>query len=127
MPDAYTVVGSVNSVQTAYDRAAYFALRPQLYFDQVADVQPPRQDKPGLTVKFTLWTDMAVASTALNESVDVDAVALADSQVTVTLVEYGNAAISTARLRAGTFLEFDSALANLIGYNAGLSQDAIAV
>jgi N4-gp56 family major capsid protein len=127
MADAYTVVGSVNSFQTAYDRLAYFALRPQLHFDMVADVQPTQQAMPGLTVKFTSWTDMAVASTALNESVDVDAVALADSQVTVTLVEYGNAAITSARVRAGSFLSVDTAAANLVGFNAGLSQDAIAV
>lgn len=127
MTDAYTVVGSVTTVQTAYDRLAYFALRPQLHFDQVADVKPSRQSMPGSAVKFTTWTDMAVASTALNESVDVDAVALADSQVTLTLVEYGNAAVTTAKLRGTSFLGVDEDAAALIGYNAGLSQDAIAV
>jgi hypothetical protein len=31
--DAYTTTASVNSVQAAYDRYAYFALRPNLFFD----------------------------------------------------------------------------------------------
>ena len=39
--------------------------------------------------------DLPVASTALNESTDVSAVALSDSTLSVTLAEYGNAVIST--------------------------------
>jgi N4-gp56 family major capsid protein len=125
--DAYTIVSSVNSVQTAYDRLAYFALRKMLVFDQVAEVTPTEQTQPGLTVKFTIWSDLAVASTALNESTDVDAVQLADSQITVTLVEYGNVVIPSQRVKAGSFLYVERDAANIVGYNGGLSQDAIAV
>lgn len=126
MPDAYTTTASVGLDQAAYDRLAYFALRPELYFDAVADVQPTRQDKPGSSVIFTIISDLAVASTALNESVDVDAVAMADSNVTVTLVEQGNAVITTAKLRGTSFLEVDPLVANVVGFNAGISQDTIA-
>src|SRR5437660_1356433 len=99
MADSYTTTASVDFDQTAYDRVAYYALRPQLYFDQAADVRPTRQSMPGSAVVFTIVSDLSVASTALNESVDVSAVALADTQVTVTLAEYGNAVITTALLR----------------------------
>lgn len=126
MADAYTQVSSVTSVQAAYDRLAYFALRPMLHFDQAAEVKPTRQAMPGSSVKFTFWADMAAATTALTETTDVDAVALSDSQVTVTLLEYGNAVLTTAKLRGTSFLQVDPDAANIIGYNAGLSQDTLA-
>src|SRR5579872_6797653 len=105
MSDAYTTTASVDYVQTAYDRLAYPALRPELHFDRVADVRPTAQSMPGLTVQFTIQSDLPVASTALNESTDVSAVALSDSTLTVTLAEYGNAVITTAKLRGGAFVD----------------------
>jgi N4-gp56 family major capsid protein len=126
MADAYTTTASVGFDQSAYDRLAYFALRPEMYFDRVADVQPTRQSMPGAAVIFTLITELSVASTALNESVDVDAVALADANVTVTLVEYGNAVITTAKLRGTSYIEVDPVVANVIGFNAGISIDTVA-
>lgn len=121
-----TTTATLESVQAAYDRYAYFALRPQLIFDQVATVKPTRQSMPGSSVKFTIYEDLAAATTTLNESVDVDAVALADGQVTVTLLEKGNAAVTTAKLIGTSFLSVETDKANIIGYNAGLSQDTIA-
>lgn len=126
MADAFTQVSSVTTVQTGYDQLAYFALRPMLHFDQAFEVKPSKQDKPGSTVKFTFWADMAAAITALSETVDVDAVALSDSQVTVTLVEQGNAVLTTAKLRGTSFLNVDADAANIVGYNAGLTQDTLA-
>jgi len=124
--DAYTTTGAVDYDQAAYDRLAYFALRPELYFDGVADVKPTDQAMPGSSVIFTQQADLAVASTALNESVDVNAVALSDTQVTVTLAEYGNAVITTALLRGVSFIPLDPVVANVIGFNAGVSQDTVA-
>jgi N4-gp56 family major capsid protein len=121
-----TTTASLDSVQAAYDRLAYFALRPELHFDQVASVKPTKQSMPGSSVKFTQYADLGVASTALNESVDVDAVVLDDALVTVTLVEYGNTAITTAKLRGTSFLSVDSDAANIVGFNAGISQDTVA-
>lgn len=126
MPDAYTTTGSVDYSKAAYDRLAYFALRPELYFDPVADVKPTAQSMPGSSVAFTIQSDLAVASTALNESIDVSAVAMSDSQVTLTLAEYGNAVITTAKLRGTSFIDLDPVVANVIGFNAGISLDTLA-
>ena len=126
MPDVYTTTSSVNYVQTAYDRLAYFALRPELFFDNAADVRPTNQSMPGSSVTFTIQNDLAIASTALNESTDVSAVALSTSTVNITLSEYGNAVITTAALRGEAFVEIDPVLANTIGYNAGVSIDEVA-
>lgn len=126
MADAYTTTGSVTYDQTAYDRLVYFALRPELFFDRVADVGPTRQSMPGASVVFNFATELAAAVTPLSEAVDVDAVAMANTQLTLTLVEYGNAVITTAKIRATSFVEIDPVVANLIGYNAGLSIDTLA-
>ena len=126
MADAYTQVSSLDSVQAAYDRLAYFALRPEMYFDMMADIKPTKQSMPGSSVKFTTYVEMAEATTALSETVDVDAVALDDGQTTVTLVEQGNAVLTTAKLRGTSFNNVDADAANLIGYNAGISLDTLA-
>ena len=126
MADALTTTASLAVDQTAYDRYLYFALRPEMYFDPVADVGPTNQSMPGAAVVFTIISDLSVASSALNQSVDVDAVAMADSQVTVTLVEYGNAVKTTAKLRGTSFVSLDPAVANVVGYNAGVSMDTVA-
>jgi len=112
--------------QTAFDLTAWYALRPQLYYDAVADVKATRQSSPGAAVTFNIAADFAAATATLNESTDVDAVAVSDSQVTLTLAEKGAAMISTAKLRGTSFIEFDPVAANLVGYWAGLSMDTLA-
>lgn len=126
MADAYTGTPSVGWDQAAWDRLAYFAFRPEVHFDALCDVKPTRQSMPGKTVSFTQVGDLAVATTALSESVDVDAVAMSDSQVTLTLAEFGNATITTAFLRAVSFLPVDAIQAEVIGANMGQSLDIIA-
>jgi N4-gp56 family major capsid protein len=94
-------------------------------FDQAADVQPVQQAMPGTGVTFTIFADISAATSTLNEVTDVTPVALSDSQVTVTLNEYGNAVVTTAKLRGTAFTDVDSAAANIIGYNAGDSIDQV--
>lgn len=120
-----TQLSSVSVDQVAFDRLAYFALRSELLFDQAADVQPVQQAMPGTGVTFTIFADIAAATSTLNEVTDVTPTALSDSQVTVTLNEYGNAVVTTAKLRGTAFLDVDSAAANIIGYNAGDSIDQV--
>jgi len=120
-----TTTSSLSVDQVAFDRLAYFALRSELLFDQAADVQPTQQAMPGSGVTFTIFADIAAATSTLNEVTDVTPTALSDSQVTVTLNEYGNAVVTTAKLRGTAFLDVDSAAANIIGYNAGDSIDQV--
>jgi N4-gp56 family major capsid protein len=122
---AYTELSSLSTDQVAFDQIAYFALRSEMLFDAAADVQPVAQSMPGTSVKFTIFSELATATTPLTETVDVTAVAMADSQVEVTLTEYGNAINTTAKLRGTSFLDVDAVAANLIGYNAGSSMDTV--
>lgn len=122
---AYTTVSSVDYAQTAYDRLAYFAYRPELYYDRAVEVRPTRQAMPGATVIFTIQNDLPIASVPLNESVDVTPVAMSDSQVSVALAEYGNVTVTTAKLRGEAFVEIDPIQSNVVGYNAAVSIDEI--
>jgi len=124
--DAFTAQGSLDFSKQAYDRMAYFALRPELYFDAVADVQPTAQSMPGSSVQFTIVNDLAIQSAALTELNDVNTVSLSDSTVNLTLAEYGNAVLTTAKLRGTSFIDIDPIVANVVGYNAGVSLDTIA-
>ena len=128
MADAtFTGSGSLDFSQQAYDRMAYFALRPELYFDAAADVMPTAQSMPGASVQFTIVNDLPIASSALSDqTADVSATALSDSTVNLTLFEYGNAVITTAKLRGTSFIDIDPVVANVVGYNAGVSLDTIA-
>lgn len=117
---------SLSTDQVAFEKLAYFALRPEMYFDQFADVQATNATNPGASIKFTVFADLAAATTELGEAEDVTPVSMSDSQVTVTLKEYGNATVTTAKLRASSFLPVDPVAAQAVGYNAGLSIDTIA-
>ena len=122
---AFTQGSSLSVDQAAFDQIAYFALRSELLFDAASDVQPVAQSMPGTSVAFTIFSELADATATLTETTDVTAVAMADSQVTVTLAEYGNAINTTAKLRGTSFLDVDTVAANLIGYNAGSSIDTV--
>lgn len=123
-----TTSTTANTVQTAYDRAIRTALRPHLHFDACADVRPTMQDKPGSSVVFTINTDLAANSTALDESTDVSPATLGSSTVSVTLSEYGDAVEVTEKLRGVSFdmPAFDRGAAERVGFQAGISLDTIA-
>jgi N4-gp56 family major capsid protein len=117
---------SLSTDQVAFEKLAYFALRPEMYFDQFADVQATNATNPGASIKFTVFADLSAATTPLGEAEDVTPVSMSDSQVTVTLEEYGNATVTTAKLRASSFMPVDPVAAQAVGYNAGLSIDTLA-
>ena len=127
MPDVMTTTASLSYDQTMWDRAIYYPLRPELYFDMFADVKKTdATPDQGATLTFTKFNDMAAATTPLSETVDIDAVAISDAQVSLTLAEYGNGVNTTFRVRATSFIGLDRPVANLVGYNAGLSLDTLA-
>lgn len=123
---AITGVSALDYDTTAYDQMAYYAYRPELYFDAFADVKPTNQSHVGAAVVFSIQNDLAVASSPISETADVTPATLSDSQVTVTLAEYGNAVTTTALVRGTSYIDLDPVVANVIGFNAGVSVDTIA-
>lgn len=118
--------GLTNLVQTAYDRYVEMALRSQPLIRDIADKRPVQQAMPGSSVVFQIYQDLAQATGTLTENVDPDAVAMSNTnQVTVTLNEYGNAALLTRKLGLFSLSDVDPAAADIIAYNMGDSLDAV--
>jgi len=115
-----------NLVQTAYDQYVRMALRSIPVMRSLADVKPVQQAMPGSSVVFSIYSDLAQATSTLTESSDVSSIALGNpSQVTVTLAEYGSAVSTTKKLNLTSFNDVDSALADIIAYNAADSIDNV--
>lgn len=113
-------------VQTAYDQYVRMALRSIPVMRALADVKPVQQAMPGSSVVFSIYSDLAQATSTLSESTDVNSIALGNpSQVTVTLNEYGSAVTTTKKLNLTSFNDVDSALADIIAYNAADSIDNV--
>jgi N4-gp56 family major capsid protein len=115
-------------VKVAYDRYVEFALRSQPLVRSVADKRPAQQAMPGSSVVFSLYNDLAAATSALSEATDPDAVALSDvSTTSVTLAEYGNASLVTRKLQLFSLSDVDPAVADIIAFNMADSLDKLAM
>lgn len=131
MANAFTDILSgaslgTNLVKTAYDRLVEFQLRAMPWYRNIADKRPVQQTQPGSSVVFNLYQDLATATATLNEVVDPDAVAIPQTQnVTVTLNEYGNAALVTRKLRMFSLSDVDPGIADILAYNMVDSMDTV--
>jgi N4-gp56 family major capsid protein len=115
-----------NLVRTAYDQYVRMALRSIPVMRALADVKPVQQAMPGSSVVFSIYSDLAQATSTLTEASDVSSIALGNpNQITVTLNEYGSAVTTTKKLNLTSFNDVDTALADIIAYNAADSIDAV--
>ena len=74
-----------NLVRTAYDQYVRMALRSIPVMRAIADVKPVQQAMPGSSVVFSIYSDLAQATSTLTETSDVSSIALGNpNQVTVT-------------------------------------------
>lgn len=86
----------------------------------------PGTDGTATSVQLTVYKNLPLISSTISESIDIEGVQLSDTSIAVSMGEYGNAAQDTKRLRAIGRTDIPSAFQELIGRNAGLSQDVIA-
>lgn len=120
-------VGSAGVVQKAYDRLVEFALRAQPLIRSVADKRPARQAMPGSSIVLQVYNDLITKKSSLTETTDPDSVALGTpNQVTLTLNEYGNAALVTRKLQLFSLADVDPAIANIVAFNMADSIDELA-
>jgi N4-gp56 family major capsid protein len=121
MANVYTDAGTAyaNLVAAGYDKYLEYQLRSTPQFRQFVDKHPVDVTNVGNTVTLSLIQEFAaLATTPLTETVDPDAVAPpAPVRVTVTYNEYGNAEITTLKLRNTAFTPPDPAIANVLGKN----------
>ena len=122
-----TTSGTLSAlVTTAYDQYVRMALRSIPVMRSLADVKPVQQAMPGSSVVFSIYSDLAQATSTLTEANDVSSIALGNpNTVTVTLNEYGSAVTTTKKLNLTSFNDVDSALADIIAYNAADSIDNV--
>lgn len=127
MANAYTDTSAMsNAVQAAYDKRFEFALRSQPLFRAIADKRPADTTAPGGSIVLERYQDLAVATTALTETVDPDSVAMGNpTTTTLTLNEYGNPILRTRKLYLYSLTDVDPAIANIIAFNAADSIDTV--
>jgi N4-gp56 family major capsid protein len=115
-----------NLVQTAYDQYVRMALRSIPVMRALADVKPVQQAMPGSSVVFSIYSDLAQATSNLTETTDVSSIALGNpNNISVTLLEYGSAVTTTKKLNLTSFNDVDAALADIIAYNSADSIDNV--
>jgi len=130
VPDAFTSTDpstlGTSLVQTAYDRAIAWELWPLPLFRKLATKKPVEQAMPGETVVMQLAGYLSPATSPLQETVDVSAVALPSTRsVSVTLQEWGNAVVTTMKLRQVALADVDPIVAKTIAKNMADSLDGI--
>lgn len=125
MANVYTdTVAMAQLIQTAYDRFVEFALRSMPTYRSIVDKRPVQQSMPGSSVVFNIYQDLAPVTASLTETVDPDAVGVPNTTpVTVTLAEWGNAALVTRKLRLFSLSDVDPAIADILAYNMSSSLD----
>jgi N4-gp56 family major capsid protein len=116
-----------NLIQTAYDKYVEMALRSQPLLRNLADKQPTNVTSPGVTIQLALYaTELTDVSAALTENVDPDSVSLpTPGTVSLTLAEYGNAALLTRKLGLTSLTDVDPIAADLIAWNMASSIDGL--
>lgn len=120
--------GGAGLVQYAYDRMLEFELRDEPLIRSVADKRPAKQAMPGDVINLQRYVDLAKATTALTETTDVTAPAVATPTLTqITLQEFGNAAIVTRKLQLTSLADVDPDVATLIARNMADSIDEVAM
>ena len=131
MANAYNSTTSAvgtNIALAAYDRYIEMALRATPFISDLADKKPAQQAMAGSSVVFQIFTDLAVATSPLSETVNPDAVALgATTTISVPLVEYGNSSLATRKLELTSLTDFDAALADIVAFNMKDTIDTIAL
>lgn len=114
-----TTTSWTTRVATALDLSVAPYLREEPIFRAFTDSRPERQAHPGKVVTKTVRGELALATTPLSESLDVDSVAAPDDrQFNITMNEYGNAMVDTHLLRK---VDWSQAAAAEIGQELGLN------
>lgn len=114
-------------VKATFDKVIAFKTRQEPMLRKFATVRPVDIAYPGSSIDlFIHGTDLSLATTPLDEYQDPDFVALpAPGKVTLTLNEYGNATVTTLRLREFSFSQINPLQAEMLGRNMRDSLDKL--
>ena len=124
-----TITGSLDQLAatTAYDLLARKPLRAKLVHEQFATVQSSNLSHDGDKVNFNFVADLTVSTTALADEIsDAPQEALADSAVTVTMLEYGRVVAKSRKVVGTSMVAIDPIAAERVGRVAGVVHDELA-
>lgn len=119
-----------NQVIGVFNKIVDMSLAPAIRFakDAVSVTKTPDQltdAKPGSTVTWTRMDRIPTNVTALSETASGTAASLSDSQVTVTLNEYGNFVTTTEKLEELAFTDVKNLARNVVVENSARTVDEL--
>lgn len=113
-------------IEKALNREVDWAFREQPTFRQMVDKNVGTLTNPGQPAKLLIMNDLALATTALTENVDPDAVAVpAPTVITVSPLEYGNATLRTLKMQELVYTNVVPEIAMVVGRNMIDSTDKL--
>ena len=114
-------------VKATFDKLIRFRQRTEAYYRRFATVRPADLAYPGQSIDmFRMGAELSLATTPLGEYEDPDYVALpAPTKKTLTLNEYGNATVTTMRIKDFSWASIDPIQAELVGRNMSDSVDKL--
>lgn len=113
-----------NEVAIYYDRRFLQRARAMLVHQEGAQLRG-LEGNTGKQVIFNRFSPLALATSALTEGTNPTAVTLTDTQVTVTLAEYGNSIQVTRLLSTVDIDDRDKEKIDVVAQNMGESLDAL--
>lgn len=102
------------TILDVYSKEIEFHAQPVLRFAQFAVVKTDLQAQPGLTVKVTIYDNLALGG-ELEENKPITTQALSTSQKEISVKEYGNAIAVTELLLQASFDDVMGSAAKLLG------------
>ena len=128
MADFTTVITDAGVIDadevTQFEEGVIYGSTPELVVDQVATIQRQANAK---IIQFAKYANLAAATTALSDGVEVTSEALADSVVTLTPAEQGNVVTLAINANVESGGKAARAAGFLVGRNAGTSLDALGI
>ena len=112
-------------VLTIYSKDIMFQAQPVLKFDQFAQVKTDLNATPGKTITFFKYNNLS-AGGVLTEGTPLATQALAGSQVSISVYEYGNAVAVSNMLLVTAFSDVMADTAKLLGQDYAKVVDVLA-
>lgn len=119
-----TTTGLTQVMSTYYDKVFLERAKAELRHDFGAQVKNHKMNM-GKVVRFTRFTPLALATTALTEGTDPSAVDMTATNVDATLAEYGNYTIVSSLFSATSIDDNLAEHVDIHGTNAGETLDAV--
>lgn len=125
-PTGYTADSTLSpAIQQIWSKEILFQAMPVLRFEQFAVKKTELGVQPGLTINFMRYNNLEVDQTGseLTEGVRLEPVALAASQIQITVKEHGKSVAVTELLLNASFDDVMASASRLLGRHMAQSMD----